>query len=57
MVLAQIGNDWYSYTDDHPYFQALSLPQNFIFLIYEPILIRFGTNGPCLNGKWLKQLW
>ena len=56
MVLAQIGNDWYSYTDDHPYFQALSLPQNFIFLIYEPILIRFDTNGPCLNGKWLKQL-
>ena len=31
-------------------------PQNCVFLIYGPIFIRFGTNGPDINGKWLTQL-
>ena len=26
------------------------------FLIYGPIFIRFGINGPHINGKWLKWL-
>ena len=47
-------------TDDYP---SLSFPytyppfpQNCIFLIYGPILIRFGMNGPHIDGKWLKWL-
>jgi len=30
-------------------------PQNCIFLIYGPIFIRFGINGPDINVKWLTQ--
>merc|ERR1712212_1293165 len=30
-------------------------PQNCIFLIYGPIFIRFGINGPDINVKGLKQ--
>ena len=30
-----------------------SIVHTVLVLIYGPILIRFGTNGPCLNGKWL----
>ena len=31
-------------------------PHKTIFLIYGPILMRFGVDGPNINGKWLKRL-